>query len=484
MLKLMEKYKKLPLPLKASLWFLICGVIQKGLAMVTTPIFTRILTTAEYGEYSVFNSWHNILTVFITLNLTAGVYSQGLVKFSEDREKFSSSLYGLTLLLSAVAFVIYIAGHKLWNSLIGLSTIVMVCMLVMTCVSTFFGFWSAKQRVDYKYKTLIILTLSIAVVRPVSEIAAMILFPNAKVTARIIAITVIDILVYIWLLFAQIKKDAHLYDGFYWKYALKFNIPLVPHYLSQTVLSSSDRIMIERMRSQSDAGIYNLAYSLSMMLLIVNTAVMNTLSPWMYQKIKDKKYDDMAKPAYILLAVIGGVCLMLIACAPEAVAIFAPTEYSAAKWAVPPVVMSVYFIFMYDLIAKFAFYFEKTKFVMVASVVCAAANIGLNGIFIPIFGFIAAAYTTLACYILYDICHYVFMRIIARKYMEGNMVYNPLILLGISVVFVALGFGIMAFYNLHVIRYGIIATGLIIMLIKRKAIIGFFSKNKSVGEAK
>ena len=232
MLKLMEKYKKLPLPLKASLWFLICGVIQKGLAMVTTPIFTRILTTAEYGEYSVFNSWHNILTVFITLNLTAGVYSQGLVKFSEDREKFSSSLYGLTLLLSAVVFVIYIAGHKLWNSLIGLSTIVMVCMLVMTCVSTFFGFWSAKQRVDYKYKTLIILTLSIAVVRPVSEIAAMILFPNAKVTARIIAITVIDILVYIWLLFAQIKKDAHLYDGFYWKYALKFNIPLVPHYLS------------------------------------------------------------------------------------------------------------------------------------------------------------------------------------------------------------------------------------------------------------
>ena len=146
--------------------------------------------------------------------------------------------------------------------------------------------------------------------------------------------------------------------------------------------------------------------------------------------------------------------------------------------------MSVYFIFMYDLIAKFAFYFEKTKFVMVASVVCAAANIGLNAIFIPIFGFIAAAYTTLACYILYDICHYVFMRIIARKYMEGNMVYNPLILLGISVVFVALGFGIMAFYNLHVIRYGIIATGLIIMLIKRKTIIGFFSKNKSVGEAK
>lgn len=57
MKKYLQQYKNLPVQMKASLWFLICSFMQKGIATITTPIFTRILTTAEYGEFSVFNSW-------------------------------------------------------------------------------------------------------------------------------------------------------------------------------------------------------------------------------------------------------------------------------------------------------------------------------------------------------------------------------------------------------------------------------------------
>ena len=43
--------------------------------MITTPIFTRLLTTQEYGEFNVFNSWLSIVTVFVTLNLYNGVFT-------------------------------------------------------------------------------------------------------------------------------------------------------------------------------------------------------------------------------------------------------------------------------------------------------------------------------------------------------------------------------------------------------------------------
>lgn len=73
MKKYLQQYRNLPVQMKASLWFLICSFMQKGIATITTPIFTRILTTAEYGQYSVFNSWMQIITPIVCLNLYAGV---------------------------------------------------------------------------------------------------------------------------------------------------------------------------------------------------------------------------------------------------------------------------------------------------------------------------------------------------------------------------------------------------------------------------
>ena len=93
---LLKKYRGIPVQVKASFWFLICAFLQKGISMLTTPIFTRLLSTAEYGQYNVFNSWLSIVTIFVSLDLAAGVYTQGLIKFEPERKVYSSSLQGLT----------------------------------------------------------------------------------------------------------------------------------------------------------------------------------------------------------------------------------------------------------------------------------------------------------------------------------------------------------------------------------------------------
>lgn len=49
--KLLVKYRSIPVQVKASLWFLICAFLQKGISFITTPIFTRLLSTSEYGQY-------------------------------------------------------------------------------------------------------------------------------------------------------------------------------------------------------------------------------------------------------------------------------------------------------------------------------------------------------------------------------------------------------------------------------------------------
>lgn len=469
--QLLQKYTDSPVQVKAAIWFFVCMVLQKGISVITTPIFTRLLSTAEYGQFTVFSSWLSIATIIVTLNLFAGVYTQGLIKFDADRNVFSSTLQGLTLVLTMMWTGVYLAFHDFFNHAMSLTTTQVLAMLVIMWSSTAFGFWSAEQRVLYKYKKLVVLTIIVSVMQPLLGII-FVLHSDDKVTARIMGVLLAQIIIYTCCFVAQMVRGKKFFSKKYWIYVLQFNLPLVPHYLSQTVLSSADRIMIQDIVGQGEAGIYGLAYSLAQIMLIVNAAIVQTISPWFYEKLKEKNYEMIAPISYIGILFVAGTNIVLIAFAPEAVAIFAPKEYYAAIWVIPPIAMSSIFLFMYDLFSKYEFYYERTVFIMVASIIGAILNIILNFIFITSFGYIMAGYTTLVCYLLYAAGHYWFMNKICDQYIDGIRPYSLKKLALITVVFMALGFLFMITYYWMVVRYCLLAACLVVMLIKRKAIRG------------
>lgn len=467
--KYISKYKLLPVQVRASLWFLICSFLQKGISFITTPIFTRLLSTTEYGQYNVFNSWMSIIIVIVTLNLYCGVYTRGLVKYENDRAVFTSSLQGLTITLVAVWTVIYLLFHSFWNSLFGLTTVQMLLMFLMMWTSVVFSFWSTFQRVDFKYKKLVTVTLIVSIAKPVIGIIFVSLADD-KVTARILGIAVVELICYSGFFFSQMKAGKVYFNAKYWKHALVFNIPLIPHYLSTSVLSGADRIMVSNMVGESQAGIYSLAYSISMIMTMLNSALMQTIEPWMYKKINDGKVEDISKVAYPAFALVALVNIVLIALAPEAVAIFAPSEYYDAIYVIPPVAMSVFFMFSYTFFAVFEFYYKKTQFVSIATTGGAVLNIVLNYIFIQMFGYYAAGYTTLFCYIAYALFHYIFMKKICRDYIDNAQPYNDKVYFSIAGIFLALGFAFLAVYSNSILRYALLSIILVIVVLMRNRI--------------
>lgn len=478
-----DSYKKFPIQVKASFWFLISSFLQKGISVISTPIFTRLLSTSDYGQYSVFNSWLGIVTVFVSLNLYYGVYTQGLVKFEDERKIFSSSLQGLSLTLLAVWTAVYLVFHQFWNQLFELTTVQMLAMLVIIWATAVFGFWSSEQRVELKYRKLITVTILTSIAKPVIGIV-FVIFADDKVTARILGLVLVEIIAYLGLFLAQMKKGKVFFSKKYWKYALFFNLPLIPHYLANTVLNSADRIMIGKMVGSSEAGIYNLAYSISQIMTLFNTSLRQTLEPWMYKKIKDGKYMDIKNIAYPALIGIGALNILLIALAPEVTAIFAPNSYYDAIWLIPPVAMSVYFTFAYGFFAVYEFYFEKTSYVSTATMAGAILNIVLNYICIKIWGYYAAGYTTLVCYMLYAVCHYYYMNKICKDKLNEIKPFNSRILLLITCLFMGLGFLFLVTYYNRVLRYSLIVVLLMTACFKRRIIVDNVKSIISIKNAK
>ena len=128
--RVMEEYRAMSPVVKAGLWFTICNFLQKGISFITIPIFTRIMSTEEYGLYSIYSSWYSILVIFATLHLSYYVFNKGLVKFEDDRENFVVSIQSLSAAITVVFFIAYYIFRKPINDFIGMPTSMIILMMV------------------------------------------------------------------------------------------------------------------------------------------------------------------------------------------------------------------------------------------------------------------------------------------------------------------------------------------------------------------
>lgn len=458
--KLVTIYQQIEAPVKASFWFIICNILQKGIAFITIPIFVRLMTTEEYGIFSIYQSWADVITIFATLKLSAGVFNNGMVKFKDDRDGYTSSMQFLSTILSLCMIILFFIFQKQLVVWIGLPIVVIIVMLVEILLAPAYYFWATRQRFEYQYKTLVLFTIGVSLLSPVIGIV-IVKSAAQKGIARVLSFALINIACYLFFYIRNYWKGKKFFVEEYWIFALKFNIPLIPHYLSMSILSQSDRIMIDFYCGTAKAGIYSLAYSVAMLMLIVTNAINSSLIPYTYQAFHEHKEDKLADIFDKVLIFLAGLVLLIVAVAPELISILGTEDYSEAIWIVPPVAGSVYLILLYGLFANIEFYYEKTKYVMIASSAGALCNFILNLIFIPRLGYLAAGYTTLAAYGILAVIHYFFMKRILIKKNIGRQVFHMKNILFITASLITCTIIFMLFYQLFWIRCFLL---LIIML--------------------
>jgi len=453
---------------KAGIWFVVCSFLQKGIAFITIPIFTRILSTGDYGVTNLFSTWSTLLIIFATLNLSGGVYSRGLLEF--DHKKYTSVTQGLATVCSTIVTIFVLIFHDWLSEISGLSVSALYIMCAYFFAVAGINLWTVKQRFLFKYKALVVVTILNSLASVVFGLLAVLLTVDGKGEAKVIWSTIGLILVALPFYIYNFRKGKAFFDKKMWKYSLSFNLPLLPHYLSNLILHQSDRVMINWFSGTSDVAFYSVAYSVSSIVRVFTDAVNQTMMPWRYQNMKKKNYKKINKVSMMLLACVAGIILVVNLLAPEIIYMFGGTAYKEAVWVIPPVMLSVFFIFIYGMFSHIEFYFLKTKFMMVASVASAALNIVLNYIFIQIFGYIACAYTSLFCYGVYTLFHYLYMRHVCKKEIGMPSIYDSRGIIAVIAITFILTAASATLYNLAIARYVLIAIIALVAIIKRKTI--------------
>lgn len=465
---LLRKYNDSPEHVKASLWYTICNILLKGIALLSTPIFTRILLEEQYGTYSIFQSWYNIIIIFTSLNLFLSSYNKGLILYKENQEEFTSSVLTLVITITIAFFILYIINIEFWSEFFELSPILMLGMFIQLITVPAIEFWSAKQRFDYKYKKFVIVSIIIVLSSLVLGVITVVI-SKYKVEAKAFSDVIPRAIVGIVFSILIIVKGRTGYDKEYWKYALKFNIPLIPHYLSTFILNQSDRIIIGKLVGDKEVAYYSIVYTISSMILLITTALNNSLVPYIYKMIDSKKEKNIRKNTTYLFWLVLILCILVMIVGPEVILIFAGKSYMNAIFLIPPIVASTFFIFIYSMFSTIEYYYQMTGFIAIASSISAVLNIVLNLIFIPIFGYYIAGYTTLISYICLAILHYIsYRKILKKESLNEEDLYDLKQIILCSIILLLFTFIMSLIYKWIIIRYVFIFILLIIIYFKRK----------------
>ena len=465
-----ERWDKIPLTVKVSTSYAICSILQKCLSFITLPLFTRLLTTEQYGQYTIYSSWQGILMIFLTLNLAYGSFQTAMVKFEDRRSEYITSIQGICLVLSCVFLLIYLPFRSLWNQLFELPTIFVLILVSEIFFTTATQLWMERNRFEFKYKSVVAITLLTSILSPVLAYI-LVSCTEEKGYARIIGYASINVIVGLIVFILNTKRGKKLFNKGFWKYALSFNIPLLAYYLSQVIFNQSDRIMISHMTGTGEAAIYGVAYNLAMILTFVLNAINGSYVPWMYGKIKKGRGIENKPISIVLIILMGLMILCVIWFAPEIILIMAGKKYEAAIYVVAPVAMSLLLLFYCQLFINVEFYYEEKKMLVYGSVGAAILNIVLNYYLIPVFGFVAAGYTTLASYIVFALSNYYTMKLVLKKRNLPDNMYDYKALLWLFIVLMIVGFAGMALYGNLIVRIIVSLFVLVILILNRNKFI-------------
>ena len=283
-------------------------------------------------------------------------------------------------------------------------------------------FYNSVLSVDYKYKEYLVLSLVYAVAGIGGSVLLILTLCRGQgYLGRILGTLIPAVLVGIYVVFRLWRKDRPRISREYWRYGMAISLPTVPHGLSQLLLNQFDRIMIKSIIGSTEAGLYSFAYNVGMIFQVITNSMDTAWAPWFFEKMKAREYPAIrrAASAYVVFVSIGAMALALIS--PEVILIAGGSKYSDSRYVTMPIVLSMYYAFLYTLPSSVEYYYKKTKLIALGTMLAAGMNILLNAVFIPAFGYVAAAYTTVACYLLYYLLH-----VALSWWVHKGMVYDIL----------------------------------------------------------
>lgn len=459
--------------LKAGGWNVFSSIMLKAIATLATPIFTRMMSTEDFGVVSTYSSWTSFFQIFCSLDLVCGI-ERAKYDFPGKLDNYIGSMQLLSLSVSMGIGGVLIVFADFFSNALALPRNVIILLSIQLLVSPSIDFYICGARFRYKYKTNIAIAWFSSVSTILLSLGFIIFINQNRAVLRILGEVIPTFVIGVIIVVSAKYKGNLKYNKEYWIHGLRLSVPLILHELSHNILSQSDRIFITKLCNVSDTGIYSIAYSYGCLMTVITGAVSNGWLPWFHDKFFAKEYEEINRNTKFMVMLGCYIGLACIALAPEAVTILGGAQYRRGVYCIAPVTLGIVCQYIYTHYINIEMHLKKTKFVPIGTTMAAILNLLLNAIFIPRYGFVAASYTTFVSYFVLMLVHYIYSRFVL-----GVKLYDDRFMFGAIAVTTLVAMLLIYTYDKAVLRYGLLCLGFAsFIFVFRKFILDWFRRKK------
>ena len=448
--------------LRSGFWYVISNVLIRAVGIITAPIYTRLLTTAETGYANNCNNYVSIFSVICGLCL---IYSVGRAKL-DFKDKFDGYMSAIQFLSSAFSLIILILVMIFFPAdgmLLKFPRIVIFILFFYLMLFPSIDYMQYKYRFEYKYRENIAISIIITAATVILTVSLLLFAPGEKGFLKILGTVIPSGTAAVWCYVNLARKGRVFINKEYWLYALKIGLPMIPHGLALILLSRIDVSMISNYYGFSEVGLYTSGYTIGTLLMFITNAVGQAWLPYFNERLYEGDTEVIREKNKILMFYGCVLTLVFIAAAPLAVKLLFAKSYWESMWVVPPVALGTLCQYFYTNYVNAELFHKKTFLIALNSCIAAAVNIGLNAFFIPRYGYIAAAYTTLAGYFILMVLHYIAVRFVLKMKLYHDALYF-LMLIGTCTAGILTAF----LYPYPLFRYPLILAVMAVLAILRK----------------
>ena len=417
---------------KNTIIFTLGNLGTKLIQFFLVPLYTNVLSTADYGVVDLVTTIGMVLAPILLLNINDGVMRFALDKGADFNKIMSIGLAAFIFCL-ITGLVIFPIGN-ISNQLGNYSSYIYFYTISYAGNLLFFGYLRGTEK---------LLQFSIGNIINAMLIASFNIFflviIKTGIAGYFLSYTLANFICCIYAFIVGNVKEVILnfkLDKELMIKMLKYSVVLIPNTFMWWIINSSDRVMITSFIGNSANGIYAISCKIPTLLSTIVT-IFNTA--WSYSAIKENdsydrdEYNNSVYNGLVMLSVVIGAAMMLVM--KPFLAVYVSKMYYKAWMFTQYLVVGCVFLSIASFLGAYYTVNKDSKGFLYSSSVAAAINLALNYLLIPKIGIAGAALATAISYIavfLYravDTKKYIFINVFSKKHLVS---YILLMLIGCS----------------------------------------------------
>lgn len=363
------------------------------LGIVAIPILTHLLEPEEYGLYNTFMAFFAIANVVMTLNFHTSIGRYWYEKNTNVATFITTSIIGALALLYLSSWILY--TNDFLKNLLGLNHSMVKYLVVLITIDIFVVVYIQILAPQRESKKLAYLSISKIYLTFILGIILIYLLPIEKFLSLIFAQITIGILFLIYIVSKIKNYFVFHFNKNQLRYIVSYSGPLFFYSLSAIIMAQIDRIMISKMITPSDTGMYSFAFSIVNFLTLATSAILAAWTPDFFEDMESGSYKKINDGIQQIISLSLIVAIFVILFGNYIGYVLSSQSYHHALQYIPSLTLGMYFLFGYQLYARAINYSKKTVYLAITFLVAGGINIFLNYELLPIYGVTGAAIATL-----------------------------------------------------------------------------------------